>query len=574
MSKPILVSTLALLAMAGACERTEILGIDVVADRIFINGAIYTVNDAQPWAQAVAVADRRIVYVGDNESAKAFVGDDTDVVDLDGRMMLPGFHDSHIHLLIGVMADEECSLLRIETAVEVAAQLESCTQLAGIGDDRWILGGGWGEWLWAEANPHKGILDRLFPDRPVYLVSSFGHAAWVNSRALEIAGIDDDTPNPPAGIIERDPETGAASGTLREAAMGLVERHVPPMSLEQEMARVRAGIDLAHSYGITAVIEPGLDGRLLQPILELEKNGELDLRALASLSTLNWQAGVFDNRIYDLLAQRDQWRRPNLGVDSVKIYMDGVIEYGTSPLLEPYDDPDYGSGEFFYTEEQVNAYFTRFDAMGLQVHVHAIGDAAIRRALDGFDAMRAANGMSDNRHHIVHLQLIHEDDRPRFAELNVTATFQALWAYPDPAALELDIPMLGRDRTWQMYPIKSVRDLGGRIAGGSDYFVTDLNPLHAIEVAVTRQDPYTNDGPVLNEAERVDLATMIRAYTINGAYLQKLEEQQGSIEPGKRADLVVLDRNLFDIPPSKINEARVTMTIFDGRTVFDAVTTN
>ena len=568
MTRTTLVATLALLALAGACGRSEINSSDVVADRVFVNGAIYTVTEAQPWAEAVAVAGGRIVYVGDNEPANAFVGDDTDVVDLDGQMMLPGFHDSHIHLLIGVMADEECSLLRIETAEEVAAKLDACTQLAGIGDDGWILGGGWGEWLWADANPHKGILDILFPERPVYLVSSFGHAAWVNSRALEIAGIDDDTPDPPAGIIERDPETGEASGTLREAAMGLVERHVPPMTLEQDMARVRAGIDLAHSYGITAVIEPGLDGRLLQPILELDKQGELDLRALASLSTLNWQAGVFDDRIYDLLAERDQWRRPNLGVDSVKIYMDGVIEYGTSPLLEPYNDPDYGSGEFFYTQEQVNTYFTRFDAMGLQVHVHAIGDAAIRRALDGFEAMRAANGMSDNRHHIVHLQLIHEDDRPRFAELDVTATFQALWAYPDPAALELDIPMLGRERTWQMYPIKSVRDLGGRIAGGSDYFVTDLNPLHAIEVAVTRQDPYTNDGPVLNADERVDLATMIRAYTINGAYLHRLEDQQGSIEVGKRADLVVLDRNLFDIPSSEINEARVTMTIFDGRTVF------
>lgn len=563
-------AALSLLLVVGGCQPTAEDAGRAVAERVFTNGAVYTVADAQPWAEAVAIGDGRILYVGDADGVDAYVGDTTEVVDLGGRMMLPGFHDSHIHLLIGVMAGEECSLLRIETAAAVADELKRCTSLAGIGDEGWILGGGWGEWLWAEANPHKGILDILFPDRPVYLVSSFGHAAWVNSRALEIAGIDGDTPDPPAGIIERDPETGEASGTLRESAMALVERHVPPMTLEQDMKRVRAGIDLAHSYGITAVIEPGLDERLLQPILELEKNGKLDLRVLASLSTLNWQAGVFDDRIYDLVAERDQWRRPNLDVDSVKIYMDGVIEYGTSPLLEPYSDPDYGSGEFFYTQQQVNDYFTRFDRMGLQLHVHAIGDAAIRRALDGFEAMREANGMSDNRHHIVHLQLIHADDRPRFAELNVTATFQALWAYPDPAALELDIPMLGRERTWQMYPIRSVRDLGGRIAGGSDYFVTDLNPLHAIEVAVTRQDPYTNAGPVLNEHERVDLETMIRAYTINGAYLHALEDRQGSIEVGKRADLVVLDRNLFEIPSSEINDARVTMTVFDGRTVFDA----
>jgi predicted amidohydrolase YtcJ len=207
--------------------------------------------------------------------------------------------------------------------------------------------------------------------------------------------------------------------------------------------------------------------------------------------------------------------------------------------------------------------------MGLQVHVHAIGDAAIRRALDGFEAMREANGMSDNRHQIVHLQLIHEDDRPRFGELNVGAVFQSLWAYPDPAAMELDVPMLGKQRTWQMYPIRSVHEAGGRIVGGSDYWVTQVEPLLAIETAVTRQDPWTNDGPVLNEDERVDLATMIEAYTINGAYQMKLDDLQGSIEVGKRADLVVLDRNLFEIPASEISDAKVMMTIFDGRTVYE-----
>ncbi len=257
-------------------------------------------------------------------------------------------------------------------------------------------------------------------------------------------------------------------------------------------------------------------------------------------------------------------------MDSVKIYMDGVIEYGTGALLEPYAKAGYGLGPRFYTQEQVNRYFTRFDAMGLQIHVHAIGDAGIRMALDGFEAMRKANGKSDNRHHIVHLQLIHEADRPRFAELGITATFQPLWAYPDPAALELDIPMLGEKRTQEMYPIGSLARSGARIAAGSDYFVTDLNPLHAIEAAVTRQDPYTNAGPVLNAGERVDLDTMIAAYTVQGAWLMGLEQQQGSIEVGKRADFVVLDRDLFAGPASAINEAKVLMTVFDGRTVHAA----
>jgi len=189
-------------------------------------------------------------------------------------------------------------------------------------------------------------------------------------------------------------------------------------------------------------------------------------------------------------------------------------------------------------------------------------------ALDGFEVMRDTNGMSDNRHHITHLELIDEVDRPRFAELDVGATFQALWAYPDFAAMELVVPMIGEERTWQMYPIGSVHNSGGRIVGASDYWVTDMNPLLAIEVAITRQDPYTNDGPVLNADERVDLATMIDAYTINGAYTMSLEDKQGSIEVGKRADLVILDRNLFEIPSAEISDVKVTMTVFDGRTVY------
>jgi predicted amidohydrolase YtcJ len=558
----------ALLALI-ACSPPSDHVAETAADRVFLNGQVYTVDENRSWAEAIAIKEGKIVYVGDNAGASRRIGDTTQVTDLRRQMMLPGFHDSHIHIMIGVMADQECSLLRLETPEDVAERLEECTSLAGLGDDGWILGGGWGEWLWPDANPQKGLLDLLFPDRPVYLESSFGHAAWVNSKAMETVGLDAGTESPPAGVIERDAETGEPSGTLRDAAMLLVKNKLPPMTLEQRTDRVRAGVALAHSVGITAVIEPGLDGELIRPIVSLADAGELDMRVRASLSPINWQPGVFDEGVFEFLDGREQWRRENLDVDSVKIYMDGVIEYGTSPLLEPYADEHYGSGDFFYTQDEVDRYMRRFDAMGLQVHVHAIGDAAIRRALDGFDAMRAANGMSDNRHQIVHLQLIHEDDRPRFGELDVAAVFQPLWAYPDPAALELDVPMLGRERTWQMYPIASVQKVGGRIVGGSDYFVTDLNPLHAIEVAITRQDPYTNDGPVLNEDERVDLGTMIDAYTINGAYQMGLEHEQGSIEVGKRADLIVLDRNLFELSASEINEAKVTLTVFDGRTVYE-----
>jgi predicted amidohydrolase YtcJ len=559
---PVALVTMAL-GMAAACDG------DRPADRVFVNGAVYTVDPRRSRAEAVAVRDGRILHVGSNDEVRRLAGSGTEVTDLAGAMLLPGFHDSHIHILIGVATKDDCDLLRLVSQAEIDARLHECQALPGYGPDRWVLGGGWSEWLWPDANPGKAQLDALFPDRPVYLESSFGHAAWVNSRALALAGVTRTTGNPPDGVIERD-AAGEPSGTLRDAAMLLVKRGLPAATPEQDLESVRAGIDLAHSVGITAVIEPGLDAALIAPIVTLADANQLDLRVRASLSPINWQPGAFDDGVYAFLEGRGRWRRPNLDVDSVKVYMDGVVEYGTGALLEPYAKAGHGLGPRFYTQEQVNGHFTRFDAMGLQVHVHATGDAAIRMALDGFAAMRKANGMSDNRHHIVHLQLIDDADRPRFAELGVTATFQPLWAYPDPSALELDVPMIGEERTWAMYPIGSIAKTGARVAGGSDYFVTDLNPLHAMEAAVTRQDPYANAGPVLNADERVDLHTMISAYTINGAWLMGLENEQGSIEAGKRADFVVLDRDLFAGPAAAINEAKVVMTVFDGRTVYAA----
>ena len=554
---------LAAILVVAACQPAQ-----ESAGRVFINGAVYTVDPDRSWAEAVAIRNGRIAFVGSNDAAQAFVGADTEVIDLKGQMLLPGFHDSHAHVLIGVYTGENCDLLRLPTIREVQAVLRECRTLDGFGEERWIIGGGWGEWLFEDAAPRKELLDELFPDRPVYLESSFGHSAWVNSRALELAGIHSETVVGDDGVIVRDPATGEAAGALHDSAMLLVREVLPEMTSAYRLESVRAGIDMLHEYGITAIIEPGVDAGIIEPLVQLSDAGEFDVRALVSLSPIGWNAGVFDDGIYDFIEQRDQWRRPNLDVDSVKIYLDGVIEVGTSPLLEPYLVEEWGTGPFFYTQEKVSEYFTRLDALGIQIHVHAIGDAAIRQALDGFEVMRQKNGPSDNRHHITHLQLIHPDDRPRFGELGIGATFQSLWAYPDDAAMELDVPILGEERAWQMYPIRSVHESGGRINGASDYWVTELDPLLAIEAAVTRQDPWTNEGPVLNANERVDLATMIDAYTINGAYTMRLEDEQGSIEVGKRADLVVLDRNLFEIDPYQISDARVTMTVFDGRTVY------
>ena len=539
------------------------------ADRVFINGAVYTVDADRSWAEAVAVRNGQVIAVGGNQEIQQLIGDNTRVTDLNGQMMLPGFHDSHTHLLIGIATDKECDLLRIPTLEGVQAKLAQCQQLAGFGDERWVVGGGWAEWLWEDANPHKSYLDELFPDRPVYIESSYGHSAWANSKALELAGITADTPDPDGGIIMRDAVSGEPSGTLRDGAMMIVQAVIPEASMEQRMERINAAIEFAHSYGITALIEPGLDAHLIEPVVQIADEGGLKLRTKISLSPIAWHPGVFDGDVFEFLESREQWRRDDLDVDSVKIYMDGVIESGTGALLEPYTQGDFGLGPRFYTQQEVNDYLARFEQMGLQVHVHAVGDAGIRMALDGFEAARRINGETGLRHHIVHLQLMNDADAPRFAELNVSATFQSLWSWPDPSVLELDVPILGEARAWSMYNIGTVHRSGGRIVGGSDFFVTDLNPLLAIEAAVTRQNPYENTGPVLDEDERVDLATMLDAYTVNGAYLMGLDDRQGSIETGKRADFVVLDRNLFEIPLADISEAKVVMTVFGGEDVYN-----
>jgi predicted amidohydrolase YtcJ len=541
---------------------------DFVADRVFVNGAIYTVDPSRSWAQAVAIRGGQVVAVGTDGEIQEWVGDTTSVTDLAGKMLLPGFHDSHAHLLIGIATEKECDLLRLDSLGAIRSKLAECQNLPGFGEEKWILGGGWAEWLWPDGNPGSALLDEFFPDRPVYLESSYGHSALINSKAMELAGINAATPDPEDGIIMRDPGSGEPSGTLRDGAMMIAKAALPPTTIEHRMKSVLAAIDYAHSFGITALIEPGLDAELLEPLMRLIDEGHFKLRAKASLSPIAWHPGVFDEGIFDFLEGRGQWRRENFDVDSVKIYMDGVIESGTGALLEPYASGGFGLGPRFYSPEEVADYMIRFEKMGLQIHVHAVGDAGIRMALDGFEAARRENGETGLRHHIVHLQLMDDADAPRFGELDVSATFQPLWAWPDPSVLELDVPLLGEDRAWSMYAIGTVHRSGGRIVGGSDYFVTDLNPLLAIETAVTRQNPYTNSGPVLDASERVDLSTMIDAYTINGAYLMGLDDEQGSIEIGKRADFVVLDRNLFEIDPSEISDAQIVLTVFDGEDVY------
>lgn len=547
---------------------------DVAApDIVMVGGAVHTMDDARTRASAVAMRGGEIVYVGDDAGARALAGPGSELVDLSGRMLLPGFNDSHVHLATGGLYLVQCDLVLLESADAILARVAECADQPGYGEASWLLGGGWANTAFANGDPGLERLDALVPDRPAYLVSTDGHTAWVNTRALELAGIDRSTPDPPNGRIERHPTSGEPTGALREEAMLLVKRITPEPSLELRIAGIGAAAARAHAFGITAAIEPGLDAFYLDAYRALAQREGLELRVLASLSPLGWQPGaVVPEELFSLLSDREQYRVPPLAVDSVKLYTDGVIESGMGYLVSPYVGANgWGRGAPYYDPADFNALVTQIDAQGLQVHIHSIGDAGVRMALDAFAAARTANGARDTRHHIVHLQLIDAVDRPRFAELGVAANFQGYWAWPNAWALEMDLPILGAERTEAMFPIGSVERAGGHIVGGSDWWVTSMNPLDAIEAAVRRQDPHSEEGPTLNAAERVSLDAMLAAYTRNGAWLAGREDEVGTIEVGKRADIVVLDRDLTRIPATEINEAEVVMTFFDGALVYSAL---
>lgn len=537
------------------------------ADLVLLNGVVHTMADEQPRASAVAVRDGGILYVGTDDEARAYSGEATRIVDLDGRMLLPGFHDTHAHVLAGGLSLEGCNLQDERDREILLAMLEECRERLDYGEDEWVIGSRWALAAFPDGNPRKEWLDQAFGSRPAYFVDAFGHSAWVSTRALEIGGIDADTPDPPQGLIERDPETGEPTGTLRDAAMDLVAAHIPEDGAEAVEAGILRGLAEAARFGITAYIEPGLDARQARLYADLDRRGLLSARVQASLSPESWHAAQIGPGLDALLADRDALSGERFSADSVKVYIDGVIETKTSYMLDPYSD---GSNfPPFYEPGALAALYERLHAAGIRIHTHAIGDGAIRLALDAYEHARDAAGPLDNRHHVVHLQLVDEADIPRFGELGVAAGFQGLWAYPDDY-IDVAIPLVGEERVQKFYPVASVLETGGLIVGGSDWDVSSLNPLDAIETLVRRQDPWADEGPVLGSGEQLTLDAALAAYTVNAAWLMGLDSSTGTIEPGRRADLAVLDRDLFAIPETEINEARVEMTFVDGEQVYPA----
>ena len=535
------------------------------ADLILRHGAIYTMDAPRRWVESVAVANGRIIFAGPDAGAVRLAGPSTKVVDLGGKMVLPGFHDSHVHLMEGGLDMSLCDVKSVLTPREVLAAIRKFA--AAHPDKPWVTGSGWDLPVFPEANPRKEQLDEAVGDRPAYIESADGHSGWANSKALALAGVTKDTPDPAGGRIERDPVTKEPTGTLRESARELVTSKIPAPTAEQNTAGLKRAVEFANSLGIVSVQEADASDEILNAYRELESRGQLTLRVVAALRT---DPRKSDEQVAGLVERRAKFSGQRMRANAAKIFADGVIESGTAALLDPYLNRGGSRGELNFAPDRLAKLVTRLDREGFQVHIHAIGDRAIRVSLDAHEAAQIANGRRDARHHIAHLELIEPEDIPRFRDLGIIANFQPLWAFADPYIKDLTLGPLGADRSRWLYPMASILKTGAVMAAGSDWPVTSLNPIEAIQVAVTRRGPTEPEGPAWIPEEKMDLPAILAAYTINGAYLNHEEKETGSIEVGKSADLIVLDRDLFKIPPEKIHEAKVVWTLLEGREVFRA----
>jgi len=541
------------------------------ADLVLTNGVIYTVDGGRTIAEALAVEGDTIVYVGDAAGAAAFVGADTTVVDLEGRLVLPGLIDSHAHATSGVSDIYEVPLYGIGSVEEYQQAIAEF--LSGAPGLTALQGAGWINSVFGPQGPTAAMLDEVAPDIPAVLASEDYHSLWVNTRALELAGITADTQDPAGGIIERD-EAGNPLGTLRESAMDLVAEVIPPYSNEQYLEGLTYFQGFAHSLGLTTVYIPSLpggDAAALQALHDFEASGAMAIRFPTAVDI----GPDEDLSVVDALAEARTAEAGGLfEIVAAKIFMDGVLEGGTAYLEEPYLHQP-GNGELLWDPEHYNEVCAALDRAGIQIHVHSIGDASTRITLDGFAYARAQNGARDARNMITHLQLVAPEDIARFADLGVIAVPQPYWFVVD-TYYHQAVDYVGQERADAQYPMKSFFDQGVRVASASDYPVSwPPDPMLAIELGITRTVPLGSEIYVdpdfetpLNPDERVTVEQMIESFTINGAYAIFMEDQLGSLEVGKKADFVVLSQNILEIDPGEIHNTTVLLTFFAGVEVY------
>jgi predicted amidohydrolase YtcJ len=541
---------------------------DSHADLVFTRGHVHTVDAGRPRAEAVAVRGERITAVGLAAGIAAHIGPRTRVIDLAGRLLVPGFQDAHVHPLSGGLEGTQCDLREARGREGVLGVIRAYVDAHP--DLDWIVGSGWYMADFPNGTPRREDLDAIVADRPAFFPNRDGHSVWVNSRALELAGITAASADPSDGRIERDPD-GSPTGTLHEWAADPVEALIPEPTEDDWFEGLRIGQAHLHSLGITAWQDAIVDTMGQRTYRRAAESGVLTARVEAALL---WDRLRGGEQIDELVERSAGGSIGRFRANSVKIHQDGVLETYTGAMIDPYLGPDgrptANRGMSFVDPVELRDHVRGLDAAGLQVHFHAIGDRAIREALDAIEAARTANGPTDTRPHISHIQVIHPDDIPRFAALDVVANAQALWACHEGQMDDLTIPFLGFERATRQYPFRSLLRAGARLAMGSDWSVSTANPLEEMEVAVTRISPESRESaePFLPD-ERLTLAEAIAGFTLGSAYVNHLDTDTGSIEVGKLADLAVIDRDLFGPDAGPIGDARVLATFVGGESVFE-----
>jgi predicted amidohydrolase YtcJ len=544
------------------------------ADIVVTNARVYTLNARQPWVEAVAIRDGQILAAGRSKDIDRYRGPSTRVIDAGGKLVLPGFTDCHVHFLDAAFSLERPQLDDAKDVGEIQRRVKAYADAhPGLS---WVRARGWTyPAVGPTSLPDRKYLDEIIPDRPVYLESYDGHSWWANTKALQLAGITKQTPNPLGGEIVRDPKTGEATGAFKEdAANALMTRVIPAPSREEKLAAFRAGFKEANRVGLVRVHSASGDsdanGDLENAGLldELRKSGDLTLRMYMAYRA--WPPAITAAQFEEIEAARRKYHDEWLSAGAVKFFMDGVVESHTAAMLAPYSDDPRLSGSLFWDPKTYKQLVAELDKRGIQIFTHAIGDRAVRLTLDAYEDAAKANGTTDRRHRIEHIETITGDDIPRFGKLGVIASFQPLHAYPNDDTLLVWARNVGPERVQRAWAWRSVEKAGGVLAFGSDWPIVTLNPWEGVENALTRRTVEGNPPGGFVPWQRISLEDAIRGYTLNAAIAGHREKTEGSLEPGKVADLIIVSQDLFRIEPTEIGKTEVLLTMVGGRVVYQS----
>jgi len=549
-SWPWALAALALTACSGKEPAT-------VADLVILDAAVVTMNPAAPEARALAVRDGKIAYVGDEEHARAWIGEKTRVLKLEGATVLPGLIDGHIHLMDGALALDRCALGDKQLSIAAVTPLVRDCAARTPGDGAVVVGG----LNTADLHTDRKEIDAILSGRPLLMFSADGHTAWANSAALELAHIDLKTRDPEDGRIERD-RAGEPTGFLIDTAVGLVADMLDKPTPEKREQVLLAGLNAVAADGITTLMEANADADTVRTYVSIARKQQLHTHVTLALGSDGTSTDLEFARLKGLRALTAS--EPLLRADMIKLFNDGVMEYPTQTgaMLEPYLDatgkPTKNFGPLYHEPAPLARFVRRADSEGFGVHIHAIGDRAARVALDAFADARTHG--SRRSYSIAHLELVDPKDIPRFREIGVFPCVQLQWAQPDNYSVDAVLPYIGAERQSRLYPARSFIAAGATLVGGSDWDVSTYNPFEAFAVSMSRTNPDQPGRGVLGEGEKLALSDMLAAYTINAAHMLGREAEVGSLETGKSADIVVLDRHLDDASP--VADVRATKVLY------------